>query len=77
MIDKGYVEDALVPAIARILRRPTLGFGHLGAAERPDLILETLVSMRASPTTASSPLKTIQLARDRLNDYRRRHAGGS
>src|SRR3954447_16235182 len=42
-IEKGHGEGMLVPTIARIIKRPTLGFGHLAKAGRPDLMVETLV----------------------------------
>src|SRR2546425_8683078 len=48
-IDKGYAEGMLVPTIASIIRRPTLGFHHLETAERPDLMLETLVLNERNP----------------------------
>jgi hypothetical protein len=48
-IDKGRAEGTLVPTIARIVRKPTLGFGHLEAAGRHDLMLENLVIDREKP----------------------------
>ena len=61
----------LVPAVAQILRRPTLGFGHLAAAGRPDLMLETLVLDASKPYHAFFTARTIQLARERMDDYER------
>jgi hypothetical protein len=74
MIDRCYADDALVPAIARIVRRPTLGFGHLADAGRPDLMLETLILDASKPYHRFFSAKTIRLARDRMDDYHRRHA---
>lgn len=42
-IDKGWDEGTLVPTVARIVRKPTKGFGHLEKAGRSDLMLENLV----------------------------------
>jgi hypothetical protein len=67
-------EDALVPAIARIVRRRTLGFGHLEEAGRPDLMVETLVLDETKPYHRFFSTKTIQQARDRMLDYEARHS---
>ena len=40
----------MVPTLARIVGKPTLGFGHLEKAERPDLMVETLVLNEAAPS---------------------------
>jgi hypothetical protein len=74
-IEKGYTENALAPAIARIVRRRTLGFGHLENAGRPDLMVETLVLDETKPYHRFFSAKTIQQARERMQDYERRHAG--
>jgi hypothetical protein len=42
-IDRGHRDGLIVPAVARIVREPTEGFGHLAAAGRPDLMVESLV----------------------------------
>lgn len=73
MIDKGYAENALVPALARIVRRPTIGFGHLDDAERPDLMVETLILDKSKPYHRFFSAKTIQLAKERMEEYFRRH----
>ncbi len=73
MIDKGYAENVLVPALARIVRRRTIGFGHLDAAERPDLMLETLILDKSKPYHRFFSAKTIQLAAERMEEYFRRH----
>jgi hypothetical protein len=72
-IDKGYDEDALVPAIARIIRRPTLGFSHLEDAERPDLMLETLVLDETKPCHRLFTPRTVETARQRMAGYAARH----
>lgn len=72
-IERAYENDELVPAIARIVRRPTLGFGHLEEAGRPDLMVETLVLDTSKPYHDLFSPKTIAAARDRMDDYYRRH----
>jgi hypothetical protein len=68
-IDKAHDEDTLVPAVARIIRKPTLGFGHLAEANRPDLMLETLVLDPSKPYHHFFSTKTVQLAQERLDEY--------
>jgi len=72
-IDKGYEEGNLVPTIAQIVRKPTLGFGHLEAAGRPDLMLETLVLDTSRPYHRFFTPKTVQVAKARMDAYRERH----
>lgn len=67
-IEKGYEEEALVPAVARIIRRPTLGFGHLEEANRPDLMLETLVLDADKPYHRFFSSTTVETARERMNN---------
>lgn len=71
-IDKGHEEGMLVPTVARIVRRPTLGFGHLEAAGRPDLMLETLVLDAEKPYHRLFSPATIEVARQRMRDYESR-----
>jgi hypothetical protein len=71
-VEKGCEEGALVPAIARIIRRPTLGFSHLEEAERPDLMLETLVLDEAKPYHRLFSPKTVDTARRRMTEYHTR-----
>jgi hypothetical protein len=73
-IDKGHDDDALVPTVARIVRRPTLGFGHLEEAGRPDLMLETLVLDVTKPYHRFFSAGTIDVARKRMADYQDRNA---
>jgi hypothetical protein len=73
-IDRGRDEGTLVPTVARILRRPTLGFSHLEAAGRPDLMLETLVLDETKPYHHLFTAKTVELARARMAAYAKRHA---
>jgi hypothetical protein len=73
-IDRGYENDELVPVIARIIRKPTLGFGHLEAARRPDLMLETLVLDESKPYHRFFTSKTVQIARSRMEEYYNRQA---
>jgi hypothetical protein len=72
-IERAFEEDALVPSIARIIRKPTTGFGHLEKAERPDLMLETLVLDTSRPYHRFFSPTTVQVARVRMDDYARRH----
>jgi hypothetical protein len=72
-IDKGYAEGILVPTIARIIRRPTLGFGHLEAADRPDLMLETLVLDAKKPYHRLFVPQTVGIARARMAAHEARH----
>lgn len=72
-IERAYDNADLVPAIARIVRRRTVGFGHLEEAGRPDLMLETLVLDASKPYHRLFTQKTVQMARDRMAEYRRRH----
>lgn len=67
-IEQGYAHDELVPTIARIIRRPTLGFGHLATAGRPDLMLETLVLAEDRPYHRLFSQKTVETARQRMRD---------
>jgi uncharacterized protein (DUF885 family) len=73
-IEQGYENDELVPVVARIIRKPTLGFGHLEAAERPDLMLETLVLDESKPYHHLFTPRTVQTARARMDEYRERHS---
>jgi hypothetical protein len=68
-IDKGYEEDTLVPTIARIVRRPTLGFGHLEAAGRSDLMLENLVLDASKRYHRFFSPKTVETARERMRKF--------
>lgn len=67
-IDKAYEEGELVPAIARIVRKPTLGFGHLEAAGRPDLMVETLVLDTTKPYHRFFTPTTVETARQRMSE---------
>lgn len=72
-IEKAYKNNALVPAIASIIKRPTVGFGHLEAAGRPDLMLEALVLDETKPYHRLFDPKTVRIARQRMADYAARH----
>jgi hypothetical protein len=65
-IDKGREEGTLVPIIARIVRKPTLGFGHLEAAGRHDLMLENLVIDETKPYHRLFSAETVRIARERM-----------
>lgn len=70
-IDRGHDEGLLLTTVANILRRPTVGFGHLEAARRPDLMLETLVLDETKPYHNLFSPRTIDLARERMAEYYR------
>lgn len=65
-IEEGWESNALVPAIARIVRKPTLGFGHLENAGRPDLMVENLVIDERKPYHRFFTAKTVEVARERM-----------
>lgn len=69
-IDKGWENDELVPTIAKIVRKETLGFGHLVNAGRYDLLLETLILDESKPYHRFFTAKTIEAARARMHEYR-------
>jgi hypothetical protein len=70
-IERAYAGNELVPAIARIVRKPTLGFGHLAAAGRPDLMVETLVFDESKPYHRLFTPTTLKVAAERMAAYRR------
>ena len=72
-LDKGHAENTLVPTIAKVIRRPTLGFSHLENARRPDLMLETLVSDETKPYHGLFTRTTVETARARLKAYEEGH----
>lgn len=72
-IQKAYAERQLVDAIGRIVRRRTQGFGHLEAAGRHDLMLETLVLNGQKPFHRLFPSATVQAAKARMDEYATRH----
>jgi hypothetical protein len=69
-IDAAHDEGRLVPAVAQIVNRPTLGLGHLAAARRPDLMLESFVVDRGRPYHRLFSTGTVEAAEERLREYR-------
>jgi hypothetical protein len=67
-IERARKNGELVPAVARIVRKPTLGFGHLEAAGRPDLMVETLVIDGSKPYHRLFTAKTVAAARQRMQE---------
>lgn len=65
-IDKGHDEGTMVPTVARIVRKPTKGFGHLEAAGRFDLMLENLVIDEAKPYHRFFSAETVRVSRERM-----------
>jgi hypothetical protein len=72
-IDKAYVDYQLVPVIGRIVSRPTQGFGHLEEAGRDDLMVEMLVLDASKPYHRLFPEATVQMASERMAQYKARH----
>lgn len=68
-IEKGYEEGTLVPTVAHIVRQPTLGFGHLEEAGRPDLMVENLVLDVEKPYHRFFTPKSIETARERMSKF--------
>jgi hypothetical protein len=68
-IKRAYSEGDLVSAIDRIVSRRTEGFGHLEEANRPDLMVETLVLDSSKPYHRLFSATTVQSARDRMAAY--------
>jgi hypothetical protein len=66
---EGWDNNELVPTIARIVRKPTLGFSHLEEAGRPDLMLETLVLDTNKPYHHFFTKNTIETARERMQEH--------
>jgi hypothetical protein len=66
---RGWENNELVPTIARIIRKPTLGFSHLEKAGRPDLMLEALVLDTDKPYHRLFTTKTIETARQRMRTH--------
>ena len=75
-IDRGYEDGVLVPTVARIVRKRTLGFGHLENAERPDLMLETLVIDSSKPYHHLFTPETIHISQRRRDEYDQLHGNG-
>lgn len=70
-IDRGYQQGLLIPAIARLVRARTEGFGRLETARRPDLMLETLVLDASKPYHHLFRDETRDVCRQRLAEYER------
>jgi hypothetical protein len=68
-IERGRENGELVPTVARMIRKPTLGFGHLEAADRPDLMVESLVLDDTKPYHRFFTTKTIEVARKRMREH--------
>lgn len=74
-IDRAYKADALVPAVASIVRDATKGFGHLADAGREDLMVETLVVDESRSYHGLFSATTVATARARLETYRAQNHG--
>jgi HKD family nuclease len=72
-IDRGHAEGLLVPAVARIVRSRTEGYGHLADARRPDLMVETLVLDKKRPYHHLFTETTKAHAQGRMDDYYEQH----
>jgi hypothetical protein len=71
-IDKGREDGTIVPTVARIVRRPTKGFGHLEAAGRDDLMLENLVIDEGKPYHRFFSEETVRVSEARMAELRGR-----
>jgi hypothetical protein len=69
-IDKGREEGTIVSTVARIVRKPTKGFGHLDAAGRHDLMVENLVIDAAKPYHRLFSPETIRVSDERMTAVR-------
>jgi hypothetical protein len=65
-VERAFEQNELVPAVARIVKRKTLGFGHLEQAGRSDLMVESLVVDASKPYHRLFSPETIRVARERL-----------
>ncbi|MBA2239985.1 MAG: hypothetical protein H0W09_01875 [Solirubrobacterales bacterium] len=74
-IDRGRSDGTIVSTVAHIVRRRTVGFGHLEAAKRPDLMLEVLILDESKSYHRLFSPTTIEIARERMEEYRRRNPG--
>ncbi|WP_432488990.1 hypothetical protein [Kineococcus sp. SYSU DK018] len=72
-MDKAHREGRLVAAVTATVARPTDGFSHLEAAQRPDLLLETFVLDDSKPYHHLFDAHTVQTARQRMDEYARRN----
>jgi hypothetical protein len=73
-IERAHAADALMPAVASIVRNTTKGFGHLADAGREDLMLESLVVDESRPYHCLFSAATVAAARGRLEAYREQGA---
>ena len=60
-IDRAYAGDALVPAVTRVVRDTTKGFGHLAQAGREDLMSSRSWLMSRARITSSSRRRPSRL----------------
>jgi hypothetical protein len=67
-IERAWENHDLVATIARIIHKPTLGFSHLEKANRPDLMLETLVLATDKPYHRLFTPAMVETARQRMRE---------
>ena len=65
------------PAITRVVRDTTKGFGHLAQAGREDFMVESLVVDESRPYHGRFSAATVATARERFAKYRAQQAGQS
>jgi len=68
-IDQSRGASGPVPVVARMVKAPTEGFNHLAEAERPDLMVETLVVDAAKPYHHLFSATTVAQAQASLDAY--------
>jgi hypothetical protein len=69
-IDRGHEGGTIVLTVARIVRRSTIGFGHLEKAGRDDLMLENLVIDEEKPYHRFFSEKTVRVSAERMAKLR-------
>jgi HKD family nuclease len=74
-IDQSRETTGPVPVVARMVKSPTDGYGHLAAADRPDLMVETLVIDASKPYHRLFLPETVAHAQANLDAYHASKAG--
>lgn len=70
---RAHDERRLIEVVAQTVERHTKGFGHLEAAGRDDLMLESFVLDESKPYHRLFNAQTVRTAQDRMTEYYRWH----
>ncbi|MFF0309138.1 hypothetical protein ACFYSC_17050 [Streptosporangium sp. NPDC004379] len=70
---RAHEEGRLIDAVAQTVESRTQGFGHLEAAGRDDLMLESFVLDEGRPYHHLFGDQTVRVAQARMTEYYRRH----